>query len=753
MAVTSVTITSGPTVVGRSVTLSGTLDRDGGGTNNDVNFIASNAGFVTSPVLRISDNAIALDGSGSAGSGIAWNWTGTLPEDSYISVRAYQNSPPYNPLSSATSGFTVQLRKPLAGIWTPRRDARGMFVPISPSPNALPGGGRNFDMRRAFFYATPDGVYQNDQELLSTYGQYGGRAKGVPTQWGLGIDAPLNWQSVFSGFGYLDSWAPNAGVSVVQLAVFSLYNSGQYVDPSIYPAVFGTSLNSLPNDTGWYVHWRNGSGEQSLLISAGVLYGGASTSIDGVGNGLHCLVMSTTVGGGATGTRIFLDGKFITAIPATNYSGFMNIGPSFYWGSISQSHLNIGNVHFNGAISSVLLPDNTLAALSADPYRLFFRDAPSQTSRLTSRFISLPSSFQYSRPTTDILTGWARVPATGTHSSAINETTSNQTDYLSASSTGLIDSFTMGTLQQPSSGGLDINFDIDASARSMTIELLNGASVVKSASVGVQSGLGVFLPQQWRLQPQVPLQVDWGNSLSRGLCAAWHPAARQYIGPGVATFPTPGTFAYQSDHTGGFGVRFNAAANSRIALPAGSAGSTADYSGTRLVLFRPYGNGLGLVSGTVTSTLGMRLLNATQIGLVSASVVVVGSGNIPVLSGPTVALCTANGVSTETRMHCNGKLLVSATGTYASSSAGLYVGAITNQPSDANFFLALSWDRPLTLSESAAIQENPWRIFKPIKRQLFSLSSVVNTGTISVIASELSGVSWPWTPTVRITSQ
>jgi hypothetical protein len=240
--------------------------------------------------------------------------------------------------------------------------------------------------------------------------------------------------------------------------------------------------------------------------------------------------------------------------------------------------------------------------------------------------------------------------------------------------------------------------------------------------------VSLFLARRWKQQPQKPLQVDWGNSLSRGLCAAWHPAARQYIGPGVATFPTPGTFAYQSDHTGGFGVRFNAAANSRIALPAGSAG-TAGYSGTRLVLFRPYGGATGLVSGAIGGSLGMRLNGgATQIILVASGSQTVGSAaNIPFSSGPTVALCTANDVTTETRMHLNGQLSASSTFAYASSSTGLYVGAITNQPSDANFFLALSWDRPLTLSESAAIQENAWQIFKPQQAVFYSLPPILFT--------------------------
>jgi hypothetical protein len=41
----------------------------------------------------------------------------------------------------------------------------------------------------------------------------------------------------------------------------------------------------------------------------------------------------------------------------------------------------------------------------------------------------------------------------------------------------------MDQLQQPASGGLDINLDIDASARPVTVDLLDGATVVKSASV------------------------------------------------------------------------------------------------------------------------------------------------------------------------------------------------------------------------------------------------------------------------------
>jgi hypothetical protein len=126
-------------------------------------------------------------------------------------------------------------------------------------------------------------------------------------------------------------------------------------------------------------------------------------------------------------------------------------------------------------LRKVALSPAEIWALSQNPYQIFRPTRPV--------FFSLGQSFQFSRPSADLLTGWTRTPAGGTHVSAINETTSNQTDYLQATAAGLVDSFTMQPIDQPLSGGVDINLDIDASARPVTVDLLNGATVVKSASV------------------------------------------------------------------------------------------------------------------------------------------------------------------------------------------------------------------------------------------------------------------------------
>ena len=483
MAVTSVTITAGPTVVGRSVTLSGVLSRDGGGTNNNINFLVYTVGYGNLyAITRLSDGAAVYGAAGTAGSGIAWSWTGTLPEGDYLAVTVSLNESPYTGLATSSAVGTIKLTPGLPGIWTPRRDARGLFVPKMPTYPTVTGNGRDWSKSQGFFYAIPDGVYRSTTNAITKTGAYGNFARGVPTQWGLGIDAPAAWE----WYGGVPAvYSINSGTQVL-VSVFSIHNGSTYADPSLYPAVLGesrTTGNFNPaSDGGNYAFWQNANGEQSLYTTVSPAFGGGVILINGIGNGLHCLVLSVTVGGGASGFKAFLNGKLVATSAATTYASFLSLRPYYFWASVSQSGLNIGNVLLNAEVLDVSLSDQSLAALSLDPYRYFFIDAPSQKSRL-SRFISLGQSFQFSRPSADLLTGWTRVPASGTHVSAINETTSNQTDYLSATSAGLVDSFTMQPIDQPLTGGVDINLDIDASARPVTVALLNGATVVKSASV------------------------------------------------------------------------------------------------------------------------------------------------------------------------------------------------------------------------------------------------------------------------------
>jgi hypothetical protein len=162
----------------------------------------------------------------------------------------------------------------------------------------------------------------------------------------------------------------------------------------------------------------------------------------------------------------------------------MSARPYYYYSGISQSSLGVGNVHFQGEAALVNLSDDAAAALSLDPYRYFFRDAPSYKTRV-SRSVFLPSAFQYSRPTADILTGWN---STGeTHFSQIDEAVSDSNDYVFAPALGSIDSFTLSELTQPPAGSsIDLNFNAASTKSepaSIKFEVFQGATLIKSQTV------------------------------------------------------------------------------------------------------------------------------------------------------------------------------------------------------------------------------------------------------------------------------
>jgi hypothetical protein len=101
MAVTSVQITSGPTVIGRSVTVSGTLSRNGTGTLNDVSFIFYDSTFVQSYSFPL------LNAAGPEAVGVPWSLTRTLPNGNYLGITAYQSDAPYGALSSSSTAIGV----------------------------------------------------------------------------------------------------------------------------------------------------------------------------------------------------------------------------------------------------------------------------------------------------------------------------------------------------------------------------------------------------------------------------------------------------------------------------------------------------------------------------------------------------------------------------------------------------------------------------------------------------------------------
>jgi len=408
MAVTAVTITSGPTVVGRTVTISGTLNRNDTVANNNLNFLSYTVGYGSlGTITRLYDNSTVYNAAGPTGDNIPWTWTGALPEGNYLAVTVNLNENPYTLLATSATNVGVvqlQLQTPLSGIWTPRRDSRGRFVSkVSSYPSFYNAGTRNWDKAAAFLYPVQEGIYRSNADVIDRLGEYGGIAKGVPTPYGLGIDAPRNWEQSARRGGYLSTGSG----SHVLVSVFSLYNASKYLSSASYapwPAVLGESrAKDVGYEFGDVAAWyQNYAGEQALRIntipqSGSYIPGTNQNGLDniyvsGIGNGLHCLVLCYTVGGGATGVRAFLNGKLVGIGPASNYVSFWGIRSYYYWGSLSQSDLNMGNVHFNANITNLNLNDTQAAQFSLDPYRYFFCDAPKTSSktRMFSGVMSLP---------------------------------------------------------------------------------------------------------------------------------------------------------------------------------------------------------------------------------------------------------------------------------------------------------------------------------------------------------------------------
>lgn len=410
MAVTAVTITSGPTVVGRSVTISGTLDRDGGGTLNTLNFLSYTVGYVSLGTLtRLSDNAVTYNASGTAGSGIAWTWTGVLPEGDYLGVSISLNDSPYTTLATSSNVGLIQLRKPLAGVWTPRRDASGLFVEATRS-SRYPTIGVVGSPLRHYNYAAAgsNGIYTSVHKRIirKTEESYGPtNLKSVYTPYGAGIDAQTGWQ-----FGFYPTQGGGWNVPrQTWVSLFYIYDASKYV--AGYPRFFGNIAN-LPTQRLQTICWVNTAGEQALLVSSDVSFSGGEVAVNGVGNGLHCMVVTSVASTAAGSVRVFLDGQLVaTTTGPSGWNGGTYPTTDFYAGSVSQSGSNIGNILFNGILYGYVATDSEAAELSVDPYRYFFRDATPISSRAVRNLSFSSATYQYSRPIADISnTGWVRVP-------------------------------------------------------------------------------------------------------------------------------------------------------------------------------------------------------------------------------------------------------------------------------------------------------------------------------------------------------
>ena len=147
-----------------------------------------------------------------------------------------------------------------------------------------------------------------------------------------------------------------------------------------------------------------------------------------------------------------------------------------------------------------VLSPNELAILDENPWQIFKPVRPV--------FYSIPNiTYSYSRPNADSSPlQWNREPAGGTHFSAIDEVTSDPSDYLYAPSLGLVDTMTCSAVSLPTTGtDINVNYTTGMTPPSqVNIALLEGSTVIKSSTVSAASGTITITAAEWAVVSSWP---------------------------------------------------------------------------------------------------------------------------------------------------------------------------------------------------------------------------------------------------------
>lgn len=109
-------------------------------------------------------------------------------------------------------------------------------------------------------------------------------------------------------------------------------------------------------------------------------------------------------------------------------------------------------------------------------------------------------TYSYSRPSADSTPlQWNREPPSGTHFSAIDEVTSDPSDFLYAPSSGLVDTMTCSSVSQPAAGtSINVNYTTGLTPPStIKIDLLEGATLIKTSTVSAGSGTITITSGDW----------------------------------------------------------------------------------------------------------------------------------------------------------------------------------------------------------------------------------------------------------------
>jgi len=245
----------------------------------------------------------------------------------------------------------------------------------------------------------------------------------------------------------------------------------------------------------------------------------------------------------------------------------------------------------------------------------------------------------------------------------------------------------------------------------------------------------IILPHKWRRQPQIPVEVDKNNPISRMLCSTYVLNAntvRNLSGPGLLTVNSLSGGIQAGEFGVGLKITQNGSFNSYGSVITDT--TTLATSTTGRVIGILATNGLPLMGGNETGRLvkwsngGVGLDSATRhLRYYSSSLTRYSAASAPAkTTGYNIISVGGQYISAN-----NYEYQGAVNGVSAELGTGSLVGPGTlpllNVGQDGGGYITTTimavfeWARWVPIEEQLIWQENPWQIFKPIKPKLISI--------------------------------
>jgi hypothetical protein len=236
----------------------------------------------------------------------------------------------------------------------------------------------------------------------------------------------------------------------------------------------------------------------------------------------------------------------------------------------------------------------------------------------------------------------------------------------------------------------------------------------------------IIIPGRWNRQPQGPVEADWNNIFSQNLSAAVYPLYNKTLyGCGKDTYksvvtPTSNNFIAGINQNGNY-LR---TAYFELSYPLVNRHPWTTLAGDRTFLFMGAiansNSNQRVLSTKMFTWYGLTLVTADTFGSLkvqASSNTTIESTAIQIgLAKPFVGLMWRN--STEIGLHIKGIGITTANivGNEDEEAASILLGEGLTAAWNGVF----AFNRYLEISERLALLDNPWQVFKPIKRQFWS---------------------------------